>query len=852
LMDKIFKILRLIGIIFSIGLALYASFTATQNNIPATTALFAIAGIAFGILTFRQDAKKHFEAKKEAIPGSKFSLILPLTGFILFIISVIGFANVSADGLIPLWSWVLFLAGILVFICSFINFNSWAGKIKNLIRRIYKNPYFWILTAVIIIGAVARFYKIGEIPFGIWYDEANNGIEAQKILNGQLPVFIPNSLQLPAFLEYIFALSIKIFGPDIFSLRLVTALIGIATIPAIYFLGKEIANKPVGLAAAALLAFSRWHINFSRFGMNGILAPLFEVLLLLFLFKGMKSGNKIYFVLAGVALALGIYSYFSLWVIPIAVILIFVLFFKKGFIKKQLVGIGLFAITSLMILSPLLIYAKNNPSTFFQRTSVASYSAGKTFEQAKTALLSNIEKHLKMFHFIGDPNGRHNLSGEPMLDPLTGGLLILGLGSALVTFWRKRSILLLSLGILMLLPGILSVDFEAPQAYRSIAVVIPVFLLAAIPFEIIGKIKTGKFIKIVLLVILFGGFGYVAYDNIYTYFVKQQNDNRTFREFSAPETYIAKKMKENGNGFKVYVSDSYDQYPTIKFLTQGQESVKIQDNNVFPLTEGKLSSVFLNHFQGQLFDLAKQLYPNAKFEQFKDKIGKTLIYYIEVPKTDIEATKGLICKDSADEESSFEGVFDLVSKNLSCEGYIKLDKPSALTISQNISGLKINGLDLGGEAIPAGVSRIEFDVIRNNNETFIKTDSLSNYFKPNLPLGYGLLGIYQNNGQIVLKRIDTIIDFIFHEPGIARPFSVNWTGYLTIEDVGKYTIKLQTSAKNRVVVDDHDMVEPIFLEKGKHKIEVAYDGTQTSVELELFWKKDNGEFVYIPFSGLSP
>jgi len=71
---------------------------------------------------------------------------------------------------------------------------------------------------------------------------------------------------------------IAVAGPNILAVRLASASIGILTIPLIYLLGKELYGPRVGLTAAALLALDRTHINFSRFGMNGITAPFFLVL----------------------------------------------------------------------------------------------------------------------------------------------------------------------------------------------------------------------------------------------------------------------------------------------------------------------------------------------------------------------------------------------------------------------------------------------------------------------------------------------------------------------------------------------------------------------------------------------
>ena len=72
-----------------------------------------------------------------------------------------------------------------------------------------------------------------------------------------------------------------------------------------------------------------------------------------------------------------------------------------------------------------------------------------------------------MFNWRGDPNGRHNLPGNPMLDAVSAGLLVLGLAYAIRRIADPRYLLLLLWLFVGLLGGILSLDFEAPQSLRS-------------------------------------------------------------------------------------------------------------------------------------------------------------------------------------------------------------------------------------------------------------------------------------------------------------------------------------------------------------------------------------------------
>ena len=96
------------------------------------------------------------------------------------------------------------------------------------------------------------------------------------------------------------------------------------------------------------------------------------------------------------------------------------------------------------------------------------YLREKHLKKVCRRLLELRVEHLLMFNFHGDNNGRHNLPGTPMLDPITGALMVLGVGLCLWRIRQPGSFLLLAWLLLMLVPGIFSLDFEAPQSYRAI------------------------------------------------------------------------------------------------------------------------------------------------------------------------------------------------------------------------------------------------------------------------------------------------------------------------------------------------------------------------------------------------
>src|SRR4029077_13456068 len=86
-------------------------------------------------------------------------------------------------------------------------------------------------------------------------------------------------------------------------------------------------------------------------------------------------------------------------------------------------------------IAPVVQFAVRNPDVFFARTNQVSIFEKRDEPNLAKAVWSNTLKHLQMFNVQGDPNGRHNLPGAPMLDPVMGVLFVLGIAYAL---WRWR------------------------------------------------------------------------------------------------------------------------------------------------------------------------------------------------------------------------------------------------------------------------------------------------------------------------------------------------------------------------------------------------------------------------------
>jgi len=412
-----------------------------------------------------------------------------------------------------------------------------------------------------------RLYRIDSIPPGVWFDEAQNGNEVINILKGApLQVFIPRLTMMPAMYFYIASFFSSILGPDIFSLRLVSTITGVLSIAAFYFFVRAaLKDVKLALAGAAMLAFSRWHITFSRVAFLGMLTLLLEIICFYFYLKAISGKSWIAGVISGAAMGLSLYTFSGAdFIPPVAALHCIYLLCSRGkdFARNNGKKIALIFITAAVIASPLLIYAAKNPEIFTKRFQDLSIMNEIKEQKSFMPVVNSVETHLLMFNYEGDYNGRHNLYKKPMLDFITGALLAAGLFIALADV---SYIFYIIWFFVMLAAGIFTISIEAPQAYRIIGIVPCVYMLSLIAVKealnVLRRVNPSRVLAgiFVSAFVLCGGV-----INIYQYFVLYPGEKATYLSFSPEANAIAAFTGQNSSDYIIYASEGsklYGFYP---------------------------------------------------------------------------------------------------------------------------------------------------------------------------------------------------------------------------------------------------------------------------------------------------
>jgi len=385
-----------------------------------------------------------------------------------------------------------------------------------------------LLLIILASAGFFRLYQLDSVPPGLHYDEGFNLRNAKETLEtGQFEVFYPDNFGREGLHIWLVSLSFKIFGTQPWSLRLVSALIGILTVLGLYLLAKELFSQKVALISSFFLAVSFWHINFSRIGYRAILVPFILCFCFYFLLKAIRQNRLFYFIIAGIFFGLGFYTYIAFRLAVLLLGVVSLLAIWKHWQKEKLIRWGVFFITIILVSLPLVIYFTQNPEHFISRSSnISVFSA----ENPLKVLALSTAKSLAMFNIFGDSNWRHNYSGSPMLIWPVGILFILGIGLMVTKLYKpKQRIFLLSWFIIMLLPAILT--FEGlPHALRSIGVIPVVYIFAALGLIWLFEKISSKNKKIAIIVLIFFLL-YPALANYHKYFIKWANHPKVYSSF---------------------------------------------------------------------------------------------------------------------------------------------------------------------------------------------------------------------------------------------------------------------------------------------------------------------------------
>ncbi|MAT96467.1 MAG: hypothetical protein CL608_04930 [Anaerolineaceae bacterium] len=568
-----------------------------------------------------------------------------------------------------------------------------------------------LLLLVVLLAAFLRLWQLESLPPGLYHDEAYNGLDALSLVQGKtFPQFYegwelyaqdahadnpPTPMRWPVFFEgnygreplhvYLMAVSIWLFGPTPFAIRLVPALSGVLAVLLTYFAAKELLaakKKPpnnnqspitnlqshIPVLAAFFLAVLVPAIHFSRFGLRMMVFVPVEMLTVIFFWRGynlsqvtVSPGHRVTwsFLLAGFFLGLGLYVYAAARLFPLLFVL-FILFWAwrdwSG-LRQNVLNIGGMAAVAVLTALPLLLYFWRYPYFFvFRIAYVANKGLGTVEDQPLLTWLLNVGRVVRGLYWQGETHLRHNLPGRPYLDPLQAIFFTLGLLQTIRQKLNPRTVFLLLWLLVMLLPTIMSGD--APHFGRMTGAAGVVAIVAAVGSVWLGEWlmvnskwlmvngkrspKTFHFLLFTFyFLLLAGSLAFTLRD----YFGRYAGHLQLAADFYLPDWELGQFAAEQPEGTAVYLTPTQEEMATIYFALADPDGISSFSgaSTLVPAGQPEAAALYLVRTENEA---SWQQLTNF-FTEYETDQSRDDFWALHVPESSAQAIEAVVAEETA-------------------------------------------------------------------------------------------------------------------------------------------------------------------------------------------------------------
>lgn len=190
---------------------------------------------------------------------------------------------------------------------------------------ISRRAAFVALAGIIVLAAALRFINLDANP--IWWDEGNNAFFAHCSLAELVAWSRSTHDTNPPVHRLMLALWLGMFGDSAFSLRALSAALGVGIVVVVYAWGSWVGSRATGLLAALLAALSPMAVYYTREAKGYPVVAFFGLLALFLWFPYLRPSDTRHawiwpaYIVAG-ALALGSHYYAAFLFVPSGVYLI--------------------------------------------------------------------------------------------------------------------------------------------------------------------------------------------------------------------------------------------------------------------------------------------------------------------------------------------------------------------------------------------------------------------------------------------------------------------------------------------------------------------------------------------------
>ncbi len=373
-----------------------------------------------------------------------------------------------------------------------------------------KNLILWL---IFFLALFLRLYHLGALPHGFYEEEVTNAYVGRFILeNGRdlygnwwpLLYFDKFGDFPPVLPLYLTGLSTYLFGFTEFAARFPMAIIGALTVFPLFGLAQLLfKDKRKSLFASLLLAIAPWHVVLSRTSAEGVIGLTVYTWALFWVIGGIGEANmgKIRRAIALFFLCYFLYPGLRI-LVPLTLVPLPFIAKQKSFKRFLVIAtVGAFFLTATIAATPWGKGRFEQTSLFHStevRERIKANLEAQSFDEGKENVtlarsfhnkvvgytrefVSQYVSYFSPHHLFVQAGGQaryFNVPYQGLLSITMGALIV---ASFLPSLTPSLFTYILYLFLITPLPAVLTVDF-VPHAHRSLFLLLPLILLAALGF----------------------------------------------------------------------------------------------------------------------------------------------------------------------------------------------------------------------------------------------------------------------------------------------------------------------------------------------------------------------------------
>ncbi len=360
----------------------------------------------------------------------------------------------------------------------------------------------WYLGAslLLLLAAFFRLWMLGSAPPGMHAEELVNAQISERLREGDVSVIYDEVEPAREGLYYaLLAGATTIIGRGLILWRLPSVWLSMLALALTARLMRHLFCGRVSLLALGLLAVGFWPVWMARSVQHVALMPLATTAVIYALVRAFSAREEteasLWFTAGGVALGLAQYVHVTAWTLFLltGLFILYRALVNRAEIRHHRGNVIYALLLAAVICLPLAAFLVRHPGV---REPVPLAEQPGLIAQAPERLAVSLAGLV----LRGDMLPTHNLPGRPVLDPLLGALMVVGIGVALARWRQPRyGLVVLWLAVGMLPAAFLPhrPDFEYMAVILPVVFVFPAIGLRAI-FQFARERLSGRSLRVIL------------------------------------------------------------------------------------------------------------------------------------------------------------------------------------------------------------------------------------------------------------------------------------------------------------------------------------------------------------------